>query len=228
MIELFIFIVLTYVFIGLPLIFRREIGNYFFGRNSDAPKDISRPVQEDIIVKSKTVIGQVYTRVDNATPKEKPIGNEPNLAPEIKKNVSAAIPADELDEAFSTEERLDIDVVMEVDDDTLDEDVEAEELIKLTGGLASGVSVEQMSMVVKTLSKSAPTEVEQEQTAAVIEKVQTTDMMEQIINSIPDGDWRVKQILMACEHRIEKNRPKPKFIKDNQLSANFRLEDYIN
>lgn len=228
MIELFIFIVLTYVFIGLPLIFRREIGSYFLGRNSDAPKDIHRPIQEDIIVKSKTVIGQVYTRVDNATPKEKPIGNEPNLAPEIKKNVSAAIPADELDEAFSTEERLDIDVVMEVDDDTLDEDVEAEELIKLTGGLASGVSVEQMSMVVKTLSKSAPTEVEQEQTAAVIEKVQTTDMMEQIINSIPDGDWRVKQILMACEHRIEKNRPKPKYIKDNQLSANFRLEDYIN
>lgn len=228
MIEIFIIAGFIYVLVVLPLIFKKEILNYFFGQSGDIPRAVSRPEPEDIIVKSKTVSGQTYTPLDNATPKEKPIENEPNLAPEIKKTASAAIPMEELDEAFSSDDKLDIDVAMEVDDDTLDEDVEAEELVKLTGGLASGVSVEQMSMVVKTLSKSAPTEIEQEQTAAVIEKVHTTEMMQQIISSIPDGDLKVKQILTACEQRFEKVRPKPKTAKGNKLPDDFRLEDYIN
>lgn len=228
MIETFIIIVLAYTFIVLPLIFKNEIWNHFFGQKSDTPKDVPRRIVEDIIVKSKTSIGQIYAPLDNDTPKEKPIDNQPNLAPENKKSISAKIPTERLDEVFSNNEKLDIDVAMEVEDDNLDDDVEAEELITLTGGLASGVSVEQMGLVVKTLSKPSPTPKEQDETAEVIEKVHATEMMQQIIDSIPNADLRIKQILMECEQRIEKSRPKSKIAKGNQVPDNFRLEDYIN
>lgn len=228
MIEIFIIVLLIYVLVILPLVFNNKIWNYFFQRDITSPDEASRFVEEDIIVKSKAMNGQKYIQIDNATPKEKPIQNDSNLASEIPKKISATIPADELDEVFSSDDKLDIDVAMDIDDDILNEDVEAEELVKLTGGLASGVLVEQMSMVAKTLSKTSPTDEEQEQAATVIEKVHNTEMMQQIINFIPDGDSRVKQILTACEQRFEKLCPKPKIAKSNQLSEDFRLEDYIN
>lgn len=247
MIEVFVIALLIYLLVVLPLIFRREIWNHCFGHKTDVVKESSKSKADNIIAESKTVIShstrkaeqnnllgenksnsQSYTPLDKGTPNEKPAENGDNLEPEIKKNISATIPSDELDEAFSSDEKFDIDVAMEVDDDIIDEDVEAEELITLTGGLASGVSVEQMSSVVETLMKPLATIKEQEQTAEVIEKVRTTEMMQQVVNSIPNGELKVKQILMACEQRLERVRPKPKAIKSNKLPDDFRLEDYIN
>ncbi|MGL5919622.1 MAG: hypothetical protein ACRCZQ_03855, partial [Bacteroidales bacterium] len=69
-------------------------------------------MEEDIIVKSKTMNGQKYIQIDNTTPKEKTIQNDSNLASEIPKRISATIPADELDEVFSSDDKLDIDVAM--------------------------------------------------------------------------------------------------------------------
>ena len=228
MIEILIITIMVYLFVVLPLIFKNEIWSYFFAQKSEKPKEFFRQINEDIIVKSKTNSGQTYTRVDKDTPKEKPIENEPNLAPETPKPVSATIPTEELDEAFSNNESLDIDVAMEMDEDSLDEDVEAEELITLTGGMASGVSMDEMGRMVNTLTNPSATPAEQDETVEVIEKIHNTEMMQQIINSIPDGDNRVREVLRACAEKVEKQRPQPKITTSTQLPSDFKLEDYIN
>ncbi|MGL5913283.1 MAG: hypothetical protein ACRCZB_03890 [Bacteroidales bacterium] len=228
MIKTFVITLLIYFFIVLPFLFRHELWSYFFLSKKSIPKVVSHPNQADIIIKSKTQIGQVYIPNDKATPNKKVSSNEITLALENERSLPATIPKEELDEAFSDVEKLDIDVAMEVDDEMLDEDVEAEELVSLTGGLASGVSIDQMSLVVTTLSNATPTTKEQEEAAKVLEKVHDTEMMLQIIDSIPEGDLRVKQMLMACEQRIEESLPNARIVKGGDIPDDFKLEEYLN
>lgn len=226
---IFLTLLRFFLFVWLPFVFIRELLTQFRQPSTKGKTVEKRTVPDAIIVKSKTLIGQIATTVDKGTPKEKQIENQDIFDPKVPAKASATIPNDELDDAFLHNGKMDIDIEMENDDElTLEQDMEDGELMALTGDIASGVSLDEMNQTIETIANSSPTEKQREQAAGVILKVRTTDMMQQVINSIPGGESRIEQILNQCEQEYKRTLTTKRVVAKKSLPKDFKLDDYIN
>lgn len=189
--------------------------------------------ESGIIGSSKPFLRQKETIADNLTAKFQDVIKDDTFTSETKKQFPAVVSREETEEIFSKKENepLGIDVETEYPGDQNDEAEfdEDDELIVLTGGIASGVTYEEIIETAATIGKIYPSVEEKERAVDVINRAGKTDMFEQVVSSIPESDNRIKKMLEECDEKI-KNRQltvKNTKSKPKEISIDFDLNKYL-
>jgi len=106
---------------------------------------------------------------------------------------------------------------------------EDDELIDLTGGIASGVTYEEIIETAATIGKINPSVEEKERAVDVINRAGKTDMLEQVVSTIPESDNRIKKMLEECDEKIKNRQLTVKNSKSatKEITIDFDLSKYL-
>ena len=194
------------------------IRSLLFGKETEKQIKVENELPQDngsIVGKSKTRLGQYANNL-------------------LRENTSkrSAVPPDEMEQVFYSREeaRLNIDVDMEPLDllnEEMDEDdfLHFEE-IELAPVLAAGASFDElveMSEVIQSHLHDL-SQAHIERAARTIRTVENTNLMEQLLDQVGDGEQKVADILDRCEAELKE--PK-KSQNDAVGTVGFDLEEYL-
>ena len=186
-----------------------------------------------IIGSTKPFLRQKETSADNLTANSQDVRKEDTFTSETKKQFPAVVTREEMEEIFSKHENepLEIDVETEYPGDQDDEVEfdENDELIVLTGGIASGVTYEEIIETAATIGKINPSVEEKERAVDVINRAGKTDMFEQVVSTIPESDNRIKKMLEECDEKIKNRQLTVKNSKSTtkEITIDFDLSKYL-
>ncbi|OJV76357.1 MAG: hypothetical protein BGO34_00510 [Bacteroidia bacterium 44-10] len=137
---------------------------------------------------------------------ENPTENPDTFVPPNEVKLSAEVPQEELDKAFSDtppdedDEPMEIDYSLEYErtDENEDEPEDEEEEVEGTAqaALASGVQFDDLGNMVRTISKTNEATPEQKQKAGnTLLEIRQTDMFEQVVSGKPDAKKIVSDLM---------------------------------
>ena len=206
-------VIALYCLFTIYYIYKEDIKRVLGQKISPKEDKVKQPKEwlneSGIIGSTKPFLRQKETSADNLTANIQDVRKEDTFTSETKKQFPAVVSREEMEEIFSKQENepLEIDVETEYHGDQDDEVGfdEDEELMDLMGGIASGVTYEEIIETAETIGKINPTVEEKERAVDVINRVGKTDMFEQVVSIIPESDNRIKKMLEECDKKI-KNR----------------------
>ncbi len=180
------------------------------GKKASSPKNNAKKRQHSIVGASHTKPGQYTAKTQ---PKEK----------------SSIIPSEELDKVFYTQEqaKLNIDVDIDISDPGVDKE---EELFLLTGDnayltFASGADFEELSEMSEAIQGHLEelTSTQLEKAGQTINHTQSTNIFNQFIEQVENGEQKVAAILDACEAEAKKTNS----ISENSDVSSFDLGEWV-
>ena len=230
-------VIALYCLFTIYYIYKEDIKRVFGQKISPKTVEVKQPKEwlseSGIIGSTKPFLRQKETSADNLTANSQDVRKEDTFTSETKKQFPAVVSREETEEIFSKKENepLGIDVETEYPDDQNDEVEfdEADELIVLTGGIASGVTYEEIIETAATIGKINPSVEEKERAVDVINRAGKTDMFEQVVSSIPESDNRIKKMLEECDEKIKNRQLTVKTSKSTpkEISIDFDLNKYL-
>ncbi len=163
----------------------------------------NHPAPTQIVGVSKTKVGQKEAGTTvTSTPKEA--------------NKRLVVPNDEIDKVFYTEKEAQLDIDVDIEHeyqqaiDEEDEFLQLEETEIPQADLARGASFDELAEMSQAIQADGNNLGNEKiiQTGQTIEKVKTTDMFEQLVNQVKDGELKVADILDRCEAAMKKTTEK--------------------
>ena len=230
-------VIALYCLFTIYYIYKEDIKRVLGHKTSQKGDEVSQPKEwfseSGIIGSTKPFLRQIETSADNSTANYQDVRKEDTFTSETKKQFPAVVSREETEEIFSKQENepLGIDVETEYPGDQNDEVVfdEDDELMDLTGGIASGVTYEEIIETAATIGKINPSVEEKERAVDVINRAGKTDMFEQVVSTIPESDNRIKKMLEECDEKIKNRQLTLKNSKSatNEITIDFDLSKYL-
>ncbi|NCB43251.1 MAG: hypothetical protein EOM59_11600 [Clostridia bacterium] len=225
-------VIALYCLFTIYYIYKEDLKRVLGHKTSPKGDEVSQPKEwfseSGIIGSTKPFLRQIETSADNSAANYQDVRKEDTFTSETKKQFPAVVSREETEEIFSMKENepLGIDVETEYPDDQNDE---VDELIVLTGGIASGVTYEEIIETAATIGKIYPSVEEKERAVDVINRAGKTDMFEQVVSSIPESDNRIKKMLEECDEKIKNRQLTVKTSKSTpkEISIDFDLNKYL-
>ncbi len=230
-------VIALYCLFTIYYIYKEDIKRVLGQKNSPKEDKVKQPKEwlneSGIIGSTKPFLRQKETSADNLTANSQDVRKEDTFTSETKKQFPAVVSREEMEEIFSKQEneQLEIDVETEYPGDQNDEIEfdEDDELMDLTGGIASGVTYEEIIETATTIGKIYPSVEEKERAVDVINRAGKTDMFEQVVSTIPESDSRIKKMLEECDEKIKNRQLTLKNSKSatNEITIDFDLSKYL-
>ena len=230
-------VIALYCLFTIYYIYKEDIKRVLGQKISPKGDEVKQPKEwldeSGIIGSTKPFLRQRETSADNLTANSQDVRKEDTFTSETKKQFPAVVSREEMEEIFSKHENepLEIDVETEYLGDQNDEIGfdEDDELIVLTGGIASGVTFEEISETAATIGKINPSVEEKERAVDVINRAGKTDMFEQVVSTIPESDNRIKKMLEECDEKIKNRQLTVKNSKSatEEMTIDFDLSKYL-
>jgi len=230
-------VIALYCLFTIYYIYKEDIKRVLGQKISPKVDEVKQPKEwlneSGIIGSTKPFLRQKETSADNLTANSQDVRKEDTFTGESKKRFPAVVSREEMEEIFSKQEneQLEIDVETEYHGDQdneagFDED---EELMDLTGGIASGVTYEEIIETAATIGKIYPSVEEKERAVDVINRAGKTDMFEQVVSTIPGSDNRIKKMLEECDEKIKNRQLTVKDSKSTpkEITTDFDLSKYL-
>ena len=230
-------VIALYCLFTIYYIYKEDIKRVLGQKISPKVDEVKQPKEwldeSGIIGSTKPFLRQKETSADNLTANSQDVRKEDTFTGETKKQFPAVVSREEMEEIFSEQEneQLEIDVETEYHGDQdneagFDED---EELMDLTGGIASGVTYEEIIETAATIGKINPSVEEKERAVDVINRAGKTDMFEQVVSTIPESDNRIKKMLEECDEKIKNRQLTVKNSKSTpkEITIDFDLGKYL-
>lgn len=230
-------VIALYCLFTIYYIYKEDIKRVLGQKISPKEDKVKQPKEwlneSGIIGSTKPFLRQKETSADNLTANYQDVRKEDTFTGETKKQFPAVVSREEMEEIFSKHENepLEIDVETEYLGDQNDEVGfdENDELIVLTGGIASGVTYEEIIETAATIGKINPSVEEKERAVDVINRAGKTDMFEQVVSTIPESDNRIKKMLEECDEKIKNRQLTVKNSKSTpkEITTDFDLSKYL-
>ncbi|OFY41184.1 MAG: hypothetical protein A2X18_12570 [Bacteroidetes bacterium GWF2_40_14] len=230
-------VIALYCLFTIYYIYKEDIKRVLGQKISPKGDEVKQPKEwldeSGIIGSTKPFLRQRETSADNLTANSQDVRKEDTFTSETKKQFPAVVSREEMEEIFSKHENepLEIDVETEYLGDQNDEIGfdEDDELIVLTGGIASGVTYEEIIETAATIGKINPSVEEKERAVDVINRAGKTDMFEQVVSTIPESDNRIKKMLEECDEKIKNRQLTVKNSKSatEEMTIDFDLSKYL-
>ncbi len=230
-------VIALYCLFTIYYIYKEDIKRVLGQKISPKEDEVKQPKEwlneSGIIGSTKPFLRQKETRADNLTANSQDVIKEDTFTGETKKRFPAVVSREEMEEIFSKQENepLEIDVETEYPGDQDDEIGfdEDDELMDLTGGIASGVTYEEIIETAATIGKINPSVEEKERAVDVINRAGKTDMFEQVVSTIPESDNRIKKMLEECDEKIKNRQLTVKNSKSTpkEITIDFDLSKYL-
>lgn len=217
---------------------KKVLGKNISPKGDSLQQPEERLKESGIIGSTKPLQRQMQTIADNLTTNFQDVIKEDTFTSETKKQFPAVVSKQETEEIFSKQEnkplKIDVELIYpkvrnnedEFDDDDDDDD---DGLKDLTGGIASGVSYEEINETVTTIGKTYPSIEEKERAVDVINRAGKTDMFEQVVSTIADSDKKIKRMLEECDEKIiNRQLPHSKSKSPKKVrTTDFDLSKYL-
>lgn len=230
-------VIALYCLFTIYYIYKEDIKRVLGQKISPKEDKVKQPKEwlneSGIIGSTKPFLRQKETSADNLTANSQDVRKEDTFTGETKKQFPAVVSREEMEEIFSKHENepLEIDVETEYPGDQDDEIGfdEDDELIVLTGGIASGVTYEEIIETAATIGKINPSVEEKERAVDVINRAGKTDMFEQVVSSIPESDNRINKMLEECDEKIKNRQLTLRNSKSTtkKITIDFDLSKYL-
>lgn len=195
--------------------------------------------EEDIIVKSTFDLCHSLPEV-RRTENQKNGTDKQDIFATSNESVPARIPDEELDEAFSQNEKdnepMDIDVPLEYEYDDTDDDwaenEEEEPWVPAGAILAEGSSFEEIGAAVRTVvHHQTATLEEKEKAGGVFLEIRQTDMFEQVVQSAPGRGDIVTEVmnlhLTAFHRRLADKTATARGNKGREAPKDFDIRNFV-
>jgi len=230
-------VIALYCLFTIYYIYKEDIKRFLGQKVSPKGDEVKHPKEwldeSGIIGSTKPFLRQRETSADNLTANSQDVRKEDTFTSETKKQFPAVVSREETEEIFSKQENepLGIDVETEYPGDQNDEVVfdEDDELMDLTGGIASGLTYEEIIETAATIGKINPSVEEKERAVDVINRAGKTDMFEQVVSTIPESDNRIKKMLEECDEKIKNRQLTLRNSKSatKEITIDFDLGKYL-
>ena len=230
-------VIALYCLFTIYYIYKEDIKRVLGQKISPKADKVKQPKEwlneSGIIGSTKPFLRQKETSTDNLTANSQDVRKEDTFTSETKKQFPAVVSREETEEIFSKQENepLGIDVETEYPGDQNDEVGfdEDDDVIVLTGGIASGVTYEEIIETAATIGKINPSVEEKERAVDVINRAGKTDMFEQVVSTIPESDNRIKKMLEECDEKIKNRQLTVKNSKSTpkEITIDFDLSKYL-
>ena len=230
-------VIALYCLFTIYYIYKEDIKRVLGQKISPKEDKVKQPKEwlneSGIIGSTKPFLRQKETSADNLTANSQDVRKEDTFTSETKKQFPAVVSREETEEIFSKQENepLGIDVETEYPGDQNDEVGfdEDDDVIVLTGGIASGVTYEEIIETAATIGKINPSVEEKERAVDVINRAGKTDMFEQVVSTIPESDNRIKKMLEECDEKIKNRQLTVKNSKSTtkEMTIDFDLSKYL-
>lgn len=230
-------VIALYCLFTIYYIYKEDIERVLGQKISPKGDEVKQPNEwlneSGIIGSTKPFLRQKETSADNLTANSQDVRKEDTFTCETKKQFPAVVSREETEEIFSKQENepLGIDVETEYPGDQNDELEfdEDDELIDLTGGIASGVTYEEIIETAATIGKINPSVEEKERAVEIINRAGKTDMFEQVVSTIPESDNRIRKMLEECDDKIKNRQLTVKNSKSTpkEITTDFDLSKYL-
>ncbi|PKO95579.1 MAG: hypothetical protein CVU12_09435 [Bacteroidetes bacterium HGW-Bacteroidetes-7] len=230
-------VIALYCLFTIYYIYKEDIKRILGQKISTKEDEVKQPKEwldeSGIIGSTKPFLRQKETSADNLTANFQDVRKEDTFTCETKKRFPAVVSREEMEEIFSKQENepLGIDVETEYPGDQNDEAGfdEDEELMDLTGGIASGLTYEEIIETAATIGKINPSVEEKERAVDVINRAGKTDMFEQVVSTIPESDNRIKKMLEECDEKIKNRQLTLRNSKSatKEITIDFDLGKYL-
>lgn len=235
--QITLIVIALYCLFTIYYIYKEDIKRVLGQKVSPKGDEVKYPKEwldeSGIIGSTKPFLRQRETSADNLAVNYQDVRKEDTFTSETKKQFPAVVSREETEEIFSKQENepLGIDVEMEYPGDQNDEVGfdEDDELIDLTGGIASGVTYEEIIETAATIRKINPSVEEKERAVDVINRAGKTDMFEQVVSTIPESDGRIRKMLAECDEKIKNRQLTVKNSKSTpkEMTIDFDLSKYL-
>ena len=236
-IQIALTVIALYCLFTIYYIYKEDIKRVLGQKISPKTVEVKQPKEwlseSGIIGSTKPFLRQKETSADNLTANSQDVRKEDTFTSETKKQFPAVVSREETEEIFSKQENepLGIDVETEYPGDQNDEVEfdEDDELIDLIGGIASGVTYEEIIETAATIGKINPSVKEKERAVDVINRAGKTDMFEQVVSTIPESDNRIKKMLEECDEKIKNRQLTHRNSKSatKEITTDFDLSKYL-
>lgn len=144
------------------------------------------PILPEIMGKPKQNLRQLLPSTATESQKEIPAKQDSTFDTEIKQiDVGLVIPQEELDEIFGAEPDLEAE----------EEDWRGYGAPNGEGGLAVGVTFEELNTVGTLLQQEVPEPALHERAVDIVHKIQGTDLLSLLENAMPDASQKIARLL---------------------------------
>lgn len=231
-------VIALYCLFTIYYIYKEDIKKVLRKKSSPKGDRLQQPEERlkesGIIGSTKPLQRQMQTIADNLTTNFQDIIKEDTFTNETKKQFPAVVSKQETEEIFSKQENKPLKIDVELiypkarnNEDEFDDDDDG--LKDLTGGIASGVSYEEINATVITIGKTYPSIEEKERAVDVINRAGKTDMFEQVVSTIADSDKKIKRMLEECDEKIiNRQLPHSKSKSPKKVrTTDFDLSKYL-